>query len=74
MLFEQYKVLYKKYNVPVILVVLGDDFRYTDLNEFSQQHDNYMKLLEHMNANFNIGAAPRKALKQLYIQRRVLTQ
>lgn len=55
MLFEQYKALYKRYNVPVLLVMLGDDFRYTEFNEFSQQHDNYAKLFEHMNANFNIG-------------------
>ena len=50
MLYQQYRKMgqmYRKGNV--LLVLLGDDFRYIDAAEWSQQHDNYMLLFDYMN-------------------------
>lgn len=35
----------------VVLVPLGDDFRYNHPEEFTQQYENYMKIMEYINNN-----------------------
>jgi hypothetical protein len=38
-----------RYTVPAVLQMLGDDFRFTDITEFAQQHDNYIQLMDYIN-------------------------
>ncbi|KAK0404749.1 hypothetical protein QR680_017608 [Steinernema hermaphroditum] len=40
----------KMYQSNVLLMMLGDDFRYDSIGEWHQQHDNFVKLFEHINA------------------------
>lgn len=56
MLYDQYRKLAQTTKHNVLLVPLGDDFRYTDLQEFSLQFDNYQQLFAFMNQkeNWNI--------------------
>lgn len=56
MITGQYRQMSQLYQKNVLLVMLGDDFRFDMIEEWSQQHDNYMKLFEHINSdqNFNM--------------------
>jgi alpha-mannosidase II len=49
--------LYKSHNV--VLIPLGDDFRYTSMNEAKLQFENYDKLIKYMNsrADWNVNAS-----------------
>ena len=58
MLLDQYRKksqLYgDEYNHNVLFVPLGDDFRYTDIEEAHMQFENYERLMDYMNANMNV--------------------
>ncbi|KAL3312142.1 Alpha-mannosidase 2 [Cichlidogyrus casuarinus] len=56
-LLDQYKkkaMLYQRHNV--VLVPLGDDFRYRSINEWQLQYDNLQKIFDHINASPDLHA------------------
>lgn len=50
-LVDQYKKKASLYKTRSLLVPLGDDFRYSNLNEWKAQQDNYNQLFEYINNN-----------------------
>ncbi|KAJ1364321.1 hypothetical protein KIN20_024396 [Parelaphostrongylus tenuis] len=57
-LYDQYRKKSQLYKTNVLLVPLGDDFRYVEDFEWVDQYQNYMKLFDEMNNNkkWNINA------------------
>lgn len=51
MLLKQYKSKANLYEHNVVLIELGDDFRFTDMQEAHAQFENYERLIDYINAN-----------------------
>lgn len=68
MLADQYRKKAQLYKTNVLLIPLGDDFRYESIQEWRIQYDNYKLLFESMNANADLNIHVRILGRDFWLQ------
>ena len=63
MLLDQYKKKSMLYKTNILLIPLGDDFRWEDSKEWDAQSTNYLKIMSYINSHPELEAEVRFKLE-----------